>query len=348
MVYNAGMIIVRGTRPMVLKHLAFIKKWRPVLFLVVFMLTAFVHAGPVHATSAAPMSPCDPLLMDAMEQRAWLEAQREIAQNQNIIVKPDSVLEYTCFDRFLGHLAGTETSGWLFSEIACCGITPQYNILNNVLGYGVAYAMENYIKLNFGHTFMGGKTAVDYPALPATADDIYQPANPNPIYGGAYNCDRMAAVWEAARCADFYDNTSVQDAAGNARAGPSNGFFDFPYFVDWDPRQIIYNPLGAGGGTPLNCRSPITQDAMNVAFNNRTPFYTLSPENTGAGPYPEDNISSNFARILPGGCSNPIPTGIMVTRFGPGAPAPYPDAFCPNPGCYYQVGGGGGLGTCVP
>src|SRR5437016_4882806 len=47
---------------------------------------------------ATPTTPCDPEYMDALEARAYLEAQREVAQNQNYILKPDSVLEYTCFD----------------------------------------------------------------------------------------------------------------------------------------------------------------------------------------------------------------------------------------------------------
>ena len=45
--------------------------------------------------SYAQNSPCDPDYYESLEARAWLEAQREITQNQNLIYKPDSALEYT-------------------------------------------------------------------------------------------------------------------------------------------------------------------------------------------------------------------------------------------------------------
>ena len=44
---------------------------------------------------------CDPEFFDVMSNRAWLEAQREITQNANLITKPDSVLSLSCFNQFL-------------------------------------------------------------------------------------------------------------------------------------------------------------------------------------------------------------------------------------------------------
>src|ERR1044072_4359830 len=69
----------------------------------------------------AASTPCDPEYMDALEARAYLEAQREVAQNQNYILKPDSVLQYTCFDLFIGHFAsdpnwGVNCDQWPFSD----------------------------------------------------------------------------------------------------------------------------------------------------------------------------------------------------------------------------------------
>ena len=48
---------------------------------------------------------CDPEIWDVMKDRAWMEGQREITQNKNLIPRPDSVLSMTCFDSFLNHLA---------------------------------------------------------------------------------------------------------------------------------------------------------------------------------------------------------------------------------------------------
>ncbi|PCI56977.1 MAG: hypothetical protein COB36_01530 [Alphaproteobacteria bacterium] len=47
---------------------------------------------------------CDPEFWDVLKDRAWMEAQREVTQNQNLFPRPDSVLEMTCFDSFLDEL----------------------------------------------------------------------------------------------------------------------------------------------------------------------------------------------------------------------------------------------------
>ena len=77
--------------------------------LIAALLLLGVVASFGKAPAAAPPviapSPCDPLYYDSLESRGWLEAQREITQNQNLIFKADSVLEYTCFDRFANELA---------------------------------------------------------------------------------------------------------------------------------------------------------------------------------------------------------------------------------------------------
>lgn len=48
---------------------------------------------------------CDPEFWDVMKDRAWMEAQREITQNWNIVPRPDSVMVLGCFNRYLNKLA---------------------------------------------------------------------------------------------------------------------------------------------------------------------------------------------------------------------------------------------------
>lgn len=55
---------------------------------------------------------CDPEFWDVLTDRAWMEAQREITQNQNLIPRPDSVLEITCFDSFLDELGSYSDSNF--------------------------------------------------------------------------------------------------------------------------------------------------------------------------------------------------------------------------------------------
>ncbi len=55
--------------------------------------------------SDAERNTCDPEIWDVIKDRAWMEAQRELTQNWNIVAKPDSVLSLGCFDDHLNRLA---------------------------------------------------------------------------------------------------------------------------------------------------------------------------------------------------------------------------------------------------
>ncbi len=107
---------------------------RTVLFLS-FLIVALINSGNVFAGSAPlpvsiphpslpyrtvpfplpgalnnPLNPlveerntCDPDFYDVLKDRAWMEAQRELTQNANLITRPDSVLTVSCFGDFLDH-----------------------------------------------------------------------------------------------------------------------------------------------------------------------------------------------------------------------------------------------------
>ena len=104
-------------------------------------------------------TPCDPDYYESLEARAWLEAQREITQNQNLIFKPDSVLEYTCFDNHLRELADhademfSETTRWGGSVLT----TPvaQSRHMDNALDLLVsaAYGLQRYAKPRWWGSF---------------------------------------------------------------------------------------------------------------------------------------------------------------------------------------------------
>lgn len=74
---------------------------------ILFVLTLCLSVFSFSQESAANGTACDPEYMQAMKARAWMEAQREISQNQNLIFKPDSVLEYSCFQ---GKMSNFDTS----------------------------------------------------------------------------------------------------------------------------------------------------------------------------------------------------------------------------------------------
>ena len=134
-----------------------------------------------HGAARAQDPLCDATLWTQMTQRATLLGQMETATAENLIYKPDSVLEYTCFNRFVS------VSVYRMPYY----ITPYY--LTEIVQAGVT----QYLYENFGHTYLGGRL------VPSGAAD--------PPPAGTYVCDAMTWVWEAAKCMNFAQ-TEPQDS----------------------------------------------------------------------------------------------------------------------------------------
>ena len=65
-------------------------------------------------TSAAPSfagPACDPKIMEALNSKAWAEAQREVTMNESFIYKPDSVFALSCFQSALNKTPTAFSSG---------------------------------------------------------------------------------------------------------------------------------------------------------------------------------------------------------------------------------------------
>lgn len=163
---------------------------------------------------AAAASACDPNYYQSLRSRAWLEAQREITQNQNLIVKPDSVLEYTCFDQFMSILAYEAFN--MFSETPRWGVVLPPNSMDIALQNMVGTALGSYLAANFPHTFRGGRAQVlDYLPRPVSG-----------IPGTAYLCTSMYEVWLQSKCVDFIEDSNT------------DGFYTFQnYWSTPDKRQ---------------------------------------------------------------------------------------------------------------
>lgn len=311
---------------------------------IVLLLAVTILVQPKTACAVGVPAPtsCDPEYMDALEARAYMEAQREIAQNKNLIFKPDSVLEYTCFKSYLDHLAGAAN---MFSESGCCGVGGLGGgSLDSALQSAVGQALNTYLGNNFNaREFLDARSGVAKTPLAG-------------VSGGTYACNIMESVWEAAKCMNF---NSEDD---------HDGFYDFKWYEDFDPRtfnlslakvggapSVWDNSNNRGGSTTRNsCGAGfISAGDRNVAYNNREANYVLPVENPWSDynaandftPYTDDAVNSYFNLILPLGdtipgtattvtCAAPILTGVCVNR-GPTS-TPYPDGVCPNPGCHYQ------------
>lgn len=279
------------------------------------LLTLFISVGmtSAHAVSVIPDSPCDALYYETLSARAWLEAQREITQNQNLILKPDSVFEYTCFDQLVKELAthGTE----MLSETNLFGTPLSSTSLDNSLQALVTSSLAAYHTANFGYYpgLLGGHTA---------AFAIKHTPRSSMSSISSYNCDIMEKVWHAAKCINFTSNSTT------------DGFFTLAEYAGTsilDKRTLpsICTPIPlqwAANLTTALTTGPWTNDPVQTYIAHLTP-----PACTSGG-----SCSCSGT----GSIGEPIPTGLRVVRSGTGTTVTdYEEHICLQPGCRYHPGG---------
>jgi hypothetical protein len=317
-------------------------------------------AAGVASASSAPTTPCDPQYMDALEARAYMEAQREVSQNQNYILKPDSVLEYTCFDKFLEHFSedtnwGSTCDAYPFSDSCRWGavfMQPAYSIWGSV-DRVVTRALQAYLTGQFSYNtrnYLYGRATNQYPPSDI-ATEVGAPGAPT---DKTYACTEMEAVWMQAHCYNF------------AQEPDHDAFYQFDWYKTNDPRanapKTTTGWKGAGGmctvATPYSSNDAIIEafnGAANDAKYDMAENLWSSTGMTDTTPYKADPVLTHLDLIMPVGASpsppapsacssvTPIPTGVCVVRAGWNQV--YEDAVCPNPGCYYKAPGAAGTGA---
>lgn len=281
---------------------------------------------PIDPNESGPNAPktdmntCDADFMNQIYSRAWLESEREHLLAELLIAKPDSTLEYSCYEQIVSMTA--EIAGPLFNESdywwnksipingrlgfdyisdviinvhMCEGDIP-CDKLDISLENLVLEALKSYVDTEFSHDYIGGQ-------LVGINNDI------TGSISNYYLCDYISLVHFMAKCNDFatYDQ-----------------FFTFEQLIGLDPRIF---PNQCPGGTA------ITQGHIDLARNE-------------GGGYSFINFMSDIYRdkIEPGQCADPIPTGVRVARkttvFDPSGGAShtfdeYDEHVCVNPGCTY-------------
>lgn len=280
---------------------------------------------------AGDSAACDGDFMNQIIARAHLEAERENILNRFSIKKPDSVLEYSCFDRFLNHVA--QNAPPLFSENdewnnAPVPLTIRHAGAGNPASINIQVFMESghitsrmtqtvsaqlaaFVNTNFSHNVLG---------VPSSYN-ITLPASTSP---GAYGCSNMAVIWNMAKCQNFPD--------------PQDTFWTFSELVGGDPRTLAPACTGANN----NVDNPKIEVARNAA-----PAFETARVDTLNLFMPLVNPAADAA-----GCGAPVPTGLTVISYDV-PPGPYtPSATslsgrtrtlvetfertCVNPGCYYN------------
>ncbi|MEM6812009.1 MAG: hypothetical protein AAF549_06035 [Pseudomonadota bacterium] len=295
------------------------KKILPFLLIALFLLPL----GSPKAQIAE--QPCDTQIWRQMHAKAWLESEREIMMNQNLIFKPDSVIEYTCFDQFVrinawdGGNIFTHTN-YFGSQIIPRG-TPQS--LEEIYQASITDAVIEYQTNNFNHNFLGGRA----PLIPVSPPDNANTPATDSLTGSGYLCEHMANLWRATKCMNFIHNSNFES---------TDGFYPFDVIVGLNGPDVD----GYAGGiqdvrnwpTACGSESEITSwaDQIELATNQGDALYAFHT--------PLGQIYQNvYERTLPGTCTEAVLTGVtVVTQEGA---AGYADGVCTNAGCGFTSGG---------
>lgn len=173
------------------------------LFLVAACL---LSTGTVSAQTVGPG--CDPAFMKAIQDKAWMEAQREIMIAQTTIAKPDSVFSLGCF--------GGMTSGFKVG----------FGTGTNDFDYGKS--IDDGLKSGFNHSHGGGHYGTG-----SNSDTS--------------KCDSMSKLWDAARSADLPSDSKLLGTVKDISKYDRGAFPTPKTPVGFDgPIKTIYDPKTAG------------------------------------------------------------------------------------------------------
>lgn len=314
----------------------YVKAIRSVSFWSCLAVTCLVAGiGPALAgggTSIAPQ-PCDPKYWDTMSARAWMEAEREIMQNQNLIFKPDSVMQYTCFDNMVSH--GAKYLGDIFVHtdyfgkviIARESAQAQEVALQNV----VMVTLKSYIDLNFQNKFLAHRSDKlrNKPGVVErnSKTGMVTMTKDGPPYQG---CNIMAEVWKASKCINFVDNDEFKNTDSfypfrTIKPGPGGGNPIPGYDAIQDVRQW-----------PQLCADPVKGqewiDKDDIATNKNELYKFREPL--------KKDFEDVRKMVEPGACSlnkSGIATGVTIVISGASGGGGE-DKVCTNPGCTFVDG----------
>jgi hypothetical protein len=254
---------------------------------LLLLLTAFfiadLTAWSYHAQAADPL--CDNDLWTQIVQRGRLNGQQDQAEVENFVYKADSILEYTCFNRFMT-VSANKMTGYL---------NPQF--INNV----IQPAVTNWINSNYGHTSLGGR------ANPELTFD-----NSGAYTAPDYSCDVMKTVWQAAKCLNVDTNPPYDNLTGVYEFLTSPDERALPAACTApDPADFGVAPVGPAttvpiGGIPKmsSCGNMIpTGYVVDLTSTADTAFDGMLPLSSAAGRKYNEYI-----------CANPVctyvPTGL--------------------------------------
>ncbi|MCD8563125.1 MAG: hypothetical protein LRY54_03580 [Alphaproteobacteria bacterium] len=253
------------------------------------------------STEVAPT--CDVTVQDQMKRQAWMEGQREMEMAQRLILKPDSVLEYSCFKDEANHWS---SAAGTFSNNG--GGSPSGN-LSNAINSLVLSSLSEYLK-NYGHLFLGGTFEEEGGKF---LQQLGQTGS---------QCNPQYWVWYLAKCV----NSPV-----TSEGRPSH-FFALSTLVDKD----IRNMPQSCPATEKNARDDLLKTVQEKQddFPDPTKNPPLGVDNAS---HITGTASGDLYSKLLTTCGQPVKTGFKVKPLS-GSTQVIDDAVCIAPGCSYING----------
>ncbi|MDB2682978.1 hypothetical protein N9Z27_01855 [Alphaproteobacteria bacterium] len=284
--------------------------------------------APKHSSSDA----CDADFMNQIYAKSWLEAERSNVTAEILIRKPDSVLEYSCFNQMASIAATkigplfTEADDWDDKEVEIDGEINTEDVdqppikintymeddrMDKAIEEVVLKSLKKYLENNFDHDFLGG----------FSQGKKFDTSGIDKISEDGYNCDYMNLVYFDAKCTNMNEDTA---------------FDTFKEMTGLDRRVW---PKECGGDTDLE----EFEETIKVAENEDFKYVAF------------DRVSDTyFDRMYDvQSCqdSTPVPTGITfeIETFSvnsttgdvtAGEGQQVEDKVCPKPGCYYDAQSG--------
>lgn len=322
-----------------------------VTFLMVFAVGVFDHRGACANISGA----CNPQFETAMHAQATMQAMREVEIAAKLILKPDSVLEMSCFHLRVDE-AGGEGGGNVFTD-ATSTSNPHATLMfqDPVLTYTPGGPFPGFLPtmdtstvtapnrlggagLQFGPNPPGGSLHTHHMnnalgLLVSFSLEQFLFENFGHGYGGGTfasaaasgTCNPMHLVWEFIKCTDFDAST----------------FMTFRQLMFIDPRVVpSYVALSCNDpNRSTNWNTAITAATINVDSTTYTlpsPSGNVQPTTIQPGPEDVDTFADEITPASGCGASvQMIETGVRVYQGSPPAEV-HDDAVCVVAGCHYN------------
>lgn len=309
-----------------------------ILNLCVICLSIFVVGGAFAQPAPSPREPgipdsCDQDFYNVMEARSLLEATREMEVAETLILRPDSVLEYSCFNVRLDEtgraadlmFSDNVTSTALFRQPpeefnrnkSISATAPEVSTVRLDPGRGLDLLGQT--RVEFGPQPPGGitntslDTALSNLVLSSLAEFVGR--NFGHVFaggtffgtprGGGQPCSAMDLVWSFLKCRNI----------------EKNNFYRFRELLIVDPRL-----------NPVACNDPSRGAFYGVNIAATEPL----PDGLGGVESVGPHMNLDLFDVNQCAASAPIFTGTLVYPFPPAGQQPHDDAFCVTPGCYYD------------